>query len=121
MIFPHNRKNLIVPCKPRTFPYIEIILGPEVNYVEVGLHNYFVLMEDEQEPCAYLVIEDDECWKIQFDGASSTEGNGSGIILFSPIGKLLQYSFWLNFECMNNVMEFEALALGLQKALELGC
>jgi len=58
---------------------------------------------------------------MHFDGASFVEGSGTGVILFSPTRKPYQYSFRLNFECTNNIAEFEALALGLHKALQLGC
>jgi len=49
------------------------------------------------------------------------KGNGAEIIPFSPTEKPYQYSFQLNFECMNNIAEFEVLFLGLQEALQLGC
>lgn len=120
MIVPHNRKNIIIPREPRTVPYIENVPSPEIDYIETGLGTYSVFMDEEQEPCVQPIIEDDKCWHIHFDGASSLEGNGAKIILFSPTRKPIYYSFWLNFECTNNITEFEPLAPSLQKALDLG-
>ena len=57
---------------------------------------------------------------MHFDGASSTKGNGAIIILFSPPEKPYQYSFRFNFECTNNIVEFEALVIGLQEVVQLG-
>jgi ribonuclease HI len=55
-------------------------------------------------------------WKMYFDGASSWEGVGVGILLISPSGKFFPFSFRLQFETnsTNNVCEYEALVLGLE-------
>jgi len=55
-------------------------------------------------------------WKMYFDGASSWEGDGAGILLISPSDKLFPFSFRLQFETnsMNNIYEYEALVLGLE-------
>jgi len=62
--------------------------------------------------------EDNEAgiWTLHFDGASSREGNGAGILLISPTGKWIPLSFKLEYEATNNVVEYEALLLGLQTA-----
>ena len=55
-------------------------------------------------------------WKLYFDGAYSKEGCGAGAIFISPEGTILPFSHKLAFEATNNVAEYEALALGLEKA-----
>jgi ribonuclease HI len=50
-----------------------------------------------------------------------SEGNGAGIILVSPAGKIHNLSYRLEFACTNNVAEFKALLLGIENALNLGC
>jgi ribonuclease HI len=52
-------------------------------------------------------------WHMHFDGACSCEGNGTGIVLYSPVGKIQKNSYRLEFACINNVIEFEALILGI--------
>jgi ribonuclease HI len=58
---------------------------------------------------------------MNFYGACSNEGNGDGIILYSPLGKIHNCSYRLEFACTNNMTEFEALILAIHKAFNLGC
>jgi ribonuclease HI len=58
---------------------------------------------------------------MHFDGAFSNEGKGVGVVLYSPLGKIHNFSYRLNFSCTNNVTEFEALILGLDNVANLGC
>jgi ribonuclease HI len=60
-------------------------------------------------------------WHMNFDGSRSNEGNGAGIILLSPLGKIHKFSYRLEFSCSNNVTESEALLLGIGRALNLSC
>jgi ribonuclease HI len=64
---------------------------------------------------------DDGMWHMHFDGSCSNEGNGVGIILISPIGKIHNFYYRLEFACTNNVTEFEALLLGIENAYNIGC
>jgi ribonuclease HI len=41
--------------------------------------------------------------------------------LYSPVGKIHNFSYMLEFSCINNVTEFEALLLGIENAYNLGC
>jgi ribonuclease HI len=58
---------------------------------------------------------------MHFDGSRSIEGNGADIILVSPVGRIHNLSYRLEFACINNVTEFEALLLGIESALNIGC
>ena len=55
-----------------------------------------------------------------FDGACSKEGNEAGVIFISTSGKIFKFSFLLNFECTNNIAEYEALIIGLDIAKAYG-
>nr|XP_023919270.1 uncharacterized protein LOC112030837 [Quercus suber] len=59
-------------------------------------------------------------WKVFVDGASSSQGAGAGIVIFSPEGIRLEHSFRLGFKASNNEAEYEALLAGLRTALRLG-
>ena len=50
---------------------------------------------------------------MYFDGSISKEGVGAGVWIISPNIEFKVYSFKLNFECTNNVAEYEALLLCL--------
>ena len=60
-------------------------------------------------------------WHMHFDGSCSSEGNRAGIILYSPMGKIHNFSYRLEFACTNNVTEFEALLLGIENSYNIGC
>ena len=62
----------------------------------------------------------DEIWKMNFDGAHSIYGKGAGVFITSPRGQFFKFAFRLEFEETNNVVEFEALLLGLEIAKDMG-
>jgi ribonuclease HI len=59
-------------------------------------------------------------WKMFFDGASSKEGVGAGVVFVSPCQEAIPLSYKLEFEATNNVAEYEALVLGLRAAKDMG-
>jgi ribonuclease HI len=59
-------------------------------------------------------------WKMFFDGASSREGAGAGVVFVSPAQETISLSYKLEFEATNNVAEYEALVLGLRATREMG-
>ncbi|KAE8691531.1 hypothetical protein F3Y22_tig00110890pilonHSYRG01710 [Hibiscus syriacus] len=56
-------------------------------------------------------------WRIHFDGASNALGHGVGAILISPEGNHYTFTSRLNFDCTNNMAEYEACVLGIRAAL----
>jgi ribonuclease HI len=81
---------------------------------------YSIFTEEGNTPLEQINLEDD-LWHMHFDVSHSNEGNGAGIILVSPVGKIHNLSYRLEFGCSNNVTEFEALLLGIGSALNIGC
>jgi ribonuclease HI len=59
-------------------------------------------------------------WRMFFDGASSSMGAGVGVVFVSPCQGTISLSYKLEFEVTNNVVEYEALVLGLRAAKEMG-
>jgi ribonuclease HI len=59
-------------------------------------------------------------WHIHFDASRSNDGNGAGIILVFPVGKIHNMFYRLEFSCTNNVTKFEALLLGIENTLNIG-
>ena len=58
-------------------------------------------------------------WKVHVDGASSAKGVGDGIVIITPEGILLEYSFRLGFNASNNEAEYKALLAGLRAVSRL--
>nr|XP_023922149.1 uncharacterized protein LOC112033597 [Quercus suber] len=70
---------------------------------------------------AEMICRVEACmWKVFVDGASSSQGASSGIVIFSPEGIRLEHSIRLGFKAFNNEAEYEALLAGLRTALKLG-
>ena len=59
-------------------------------------------------------------WKLFFDGASSREGSGAGIVLISLTQQVVTLSYKLQFQTTNNTAEYEALILGMKVVKDLG-
>ena len=59
-------------------------------------------------------------WSLYFDGSKSKEGAGAGCLLIDPLEKRYFVACRLEFECTNNIAEYEALIQGLKKAIDLG-
>jgi ribonuclease HI len=55
-----------------------------------------------------------------FDGASSKEGVGVAVIFVSPTQENISLPYKLEFETTNNVVEYEALVLGLRVEKDMG-
>lgn len=55
-----------------------------------------------------------------FNEATRKDGAGAGVIFVTPDGEVLRYAFSLIECCSNNMVEHQALVLGLEMALTLG-
>ena len=60
----------------------------------------------------------EDTWKLYFDGSSNVLGHGMDAILISPKGEYCPFIAKLNFNCTNNVAEYEACIMGLQEAID---
>ena len=52
-------------------------------------------------------------WKLYFDGAANSTRNEVRAVLVSPKGQQIPVSVKLNFDCTNNITEYEACIVGL--------
>lgn len=64
-------------------------------------------------PCTYGM------WTFYFDGSKIQEIYGVGCILIDLLQRNIFISIFLESECMNNIAEYEALILGLKRAIDL--
>jgi ribonuclease HI len=58
-------------------------------------------------------------WMMFFDGATRREVSGASIVFVSPQKHILPFSFLLNEPWSYNVIEYQALIVGLQMALNM--
>jgi hypothetical protein len=59
-------------------------------------------------------------WKMFFDGASSKDDVGVGVVLVSPAQETIALSYKLEFEATNIVAEYEPLVLGMKATKDMG-
>ena len=59
-------------------------------------------------------------WRVFVDSASSAMRAVAGIVIVTPEGIRLKYSFRLGFRASNNEAEYEALLAGLKTVLGMG-
>jgi ribonuclease HI len=95
-------------------------MQPNVNYVEEDLGVYSIFVNEGDTALEQIDLEDGMC-HMYYDGSCSNEVNGAGIILYSLVGKIHNFSYRLEFSCTNNVTDFEALLLGIETTYNLGC
>jgi len=58
-------------------------------------------------------------WSLYFDGSAGREGAGAGIWITSPNKESKFLSYKWNFDCTNNMAEYESMILGLEALLKL--
>jgi ribonuclease HI len=60
-------------------------------------------------------------WSMDFDGAMSKEGDEAWVWLHQHKTRHSEsHSYKLNFQCTNNIVEYEALMLGLKLLKKVG-
>jgi hypothetical protein len=79
-----------------------------------------LLIRKHPSPDHPISPQSSSVWKMFFDGASSSEGAGAGVVFISPCQEVVSLSYKLEFEATNNVAEYEALVLGMRAAKEMG-
>ena len=57
---------------------------------------------------------------MKFDGSSTTQSGGVGVVLYHEEDKVVVLSFKLEFLYLNNTAEYEAYLTGLATALKVG-
>uniref|UniRef100_A0A2N9GR39 RNase H type-1 domain-containing protein n=2 Tax=Fagus sylvatica TaxID=28930 RepID=A0A2N9GR39_FAGSY len=62
----------------------------------------------------------DSTWTLKFDGSSTSNSSGAGIVLIREDGETIAKSFKLDFSCSNNASEYEAYITGLAIAHKMG-
>jgi ribonuclease HI len=64
--------------------------------------------------------KDVEAWTVFYDGSWGSFGARAAAVLVTPSKVRTCYAIKLDFSCTNNIVEYEALLLGLQKLKAMG-
>lgn len=76
--------------------------------------------DDEKASMVSQNQKKEDFWTLYFDGSKTKEGVGVGCVLTDPKKNKTSIACSIEFECTNNVAEYEALIQGLKKAIDLG-
>jgi len=80
-----------------------------------GIDNTFIFAN-----CLFLEKEkNDGSWGLYFYGTHLSSGSGVGIVLISPDNKTTLFSYMLEFNCTNNIVEYESLILGMNISIDI--
>ena len=93
----------------RDFP-VEQSLVPESVILELMFCDHKLAPRDDER--ASMVPQNqkkEDLWTLYFDGSKSKEGARVGCVLIDPKKNKTLISCMLEFECTNNVVEYEAL------------
>lgn len=66
-----------------------------------------------------LELTNTQIWTLYFDGFGNKEGPSVGCLPIDPHGNKMMLICCLEFDCTNNVIEYEALLQRLKKSLDL--
>lgn len=58
-------------------------------------------------------------WNLMFDESRTAGSARARVIIESPMERVIEYSFQLEFDCSNNQVEYEAFIIDLQILVEL--
>ena len=95
--------------------------GPHID-PEITVHIELKQDKEFAKRQEYLEKKQNEerLWTMHFDGSISKNGVGDDVYINSPIIYFKSLPYKLNFECTNNVDEYEALFLGLNDLKDMG-
>ncbi|XP_074337389.1 uncharacterized protein LOC141674577 [Apium graveolens] len=89
----------------------DFVVECTINDQEVRGQEIVTLEEGEKEKDEETTVK--EYWVLHFDGASKIKSSGTGLVLQSPDGFIIEYTLKLDFPTTNNEAEYEALIVGL--------
>jgi ribonuclease HI len=128
-------KFMVTDLNDPNEPYTPPADSPEVQGMDTFFENFMAEVspikdpEQQSEILAYTQPttsiqqpsepDENQTWSLYFDGSKSKEGAGAGCIIIDPVGKKTLLACRLEFECTNNIAEYEALLQGLRKALDM--
>nr|XP_023884640.1 uncharacterized protein LOC111996840 [Quercus suber] len=77
-------------------------------------------LDDEVSGEVAMAEETGEQWVMKFDGSSTAQSGGVGVVLYHGEDEAVALSFKLEFPCSNNTTEYKGYLTGLATTLEMG-
>jgi ribonuclease HI len=131
----HYLKFTVTDLNDPNEPYTPPADSPEVQGMDTFFGNFMAEVSPINNPqqqseimaCKQPTVfiqqscepDGNQIWSLYFDGSKSKEGAGAGCIIIDLAGNKTLLACRLEFECTNNIAEYEALLQGLRKALDM--
>jgi ribonuclease HI len=131
----HYLKFTVTDLNDPNEPYSPPANSPEVQGMDTFFKNFMAKVspinnpQQQSEIIAYVQPtasmqqshepNGNQIWSLYFNGSKSKEGAGAGCIIIDPAGNKTLMACRLEFECTNNIAEYEALLQGLRKSLDM--
>lgn len=84
---------------------------------EAPLQDNHPLLIDFLDKSVFTLTASIMC-KLYFDGSYTSHRSGPGILFITPQGDAIPKSFRINFQCTNNIAEYEALLIGIHTVVQ---
>jgi ribonuclease HI len=97
---------------------VDTDLGSNILHFTDFLYSPLEIKNQSPTTCE-TIRQGAQTWKMYFDGASSKDNVGAGVVFISPSQDVITLSFKLEFETIKNIAEYEALVLGLRAAKDM--
>ncbi|XP_050899046.1 uncharacterized protein LOC127105874 [Lathyrus oleraceus] len=76
-------------------------------------------MKDNDEPPIEKGPEPGSIWGLLFDGTVNAYGHGIRAVIITPRGSHIPFATRVDFDCTNNIVEYEVCILGLEEAIDM--
>ena len=94
----------------------DIKYKPRATVKKQILADFIIEFTPAQTTEATQLAPDLPIWKLSVDGAANAQGSGTELILTSPNGRDMKYTFRFGFRALNNEAKYEAVIAGLNLA-----
>ncbi|KAK2998919.1 hypothetical protein RJ639_019977 [Escallonia herrerae] len=94
----------------------DIQYKPRTTIKAQALADFIVECTSPEDPSHLVISEVPNPWNLYVDGSSAIGGSGSGIILISLEGFMVEYALRFGFQASKNEVEYEALLAGIRLA-----
>lgn len=85
-----------------------------MNFCGQALVNFIIEFTEAQDIKMEIEPTDPPTLNLFVDSSSGVKGSGTGVVLVSPKGHKLNCAMRFSFKASNNVVEYEALSVGLR-------
>lgn len=81
----------------------------EIMYLDEMIGNFCAITNPITQEEEFQNTSD--VWTLEFDGAHSSSRFSVGIVLIAPLHEATFFSYKIEFNCTNNIVEYEALTI----------